>query len=156
LSAAVRKLTLIGCDELLTAKVDVILTIGYPAALAARQGTTTIPIVVTEPGGDPIATGSLMARSRPIYRFSRATKVELVLNLKTAKLLRLDVPPALVARADEVIEYNFCIRILLAAYAGYWHTAGVLGNAASASDTWGSTDTFSTSMRTPARDPLRS
>ena len=103
LSAAVRKLTLIGCDELLTAKVDVILTIGYPAALAARQGTTTIPIVVTEPGGDPIATGSLMG-SRPIYRFSRATKVELVLNLKTAKLLRLDVPPALVARADEVIE----------------------------------------------------
>jgi len=147
---------LIGCDELLTAKVDVILTIGYPAALAARQGTTTIPIVVTEPGGDPIATGSLMG-SRPIYRFSRATKVELVLNLKTAKLLRLDVPPALVARADEVIEYNSCIRIFLCLLtAGYWHTAGVLGNAASASVTWGSTDTFSTSKRTPARDPLRS
>jgi putative ABC transport system substrate-binding protein len=50
--------------ELKEANVDVLVTFGYPAALAAKSAAKDTPIVVTG-AGDPVATGLVDGLARP-------------------------------------------------------------------------------------------
>ena len=74
-------------DELIRLKVDVLLTPGTPAALAAKNATRTIPIVFTGVA-DPIPTGLVDSLPRPGGNITGFTEISEVLAGKRLELLK--------------------------------------------------------------------
>ena len=79
--------------ELVRLEVDVIVTFGSPAAMAARKATSTIPIV-TAVIGDPVRAGLAASLARPGGNVTRNTLIEAELRDKRLQILKELLPGA--------------------------------------------------------------
>jgi putative ABC transport system substrate-binding protein len=76
--------------ELKTANVDAIVTLGYPAAAAAKA--TSIPTVVVSGSGDPVATGLVASLAHPGGNLTGIADDAAMLSTKRLSLLKAMVP----------------------------------------------------------------
>jgi putative ABC transport system substrate-binding protein len=79
--------------ELVDLKVDVIVTLGGPAAEAAKDATSTIPIVFAG-AGDAVGTGLIASLARPGGNLTGITDQATELSAKRLELLKEAVPKA--------------------------------------------------------------
>lgn len=77
--------------ELIALKVDVLVTAGTPAAMAAKKATTTIPIVMAAVG-DAVGTGIVPSLARPGGNITGLSTIYTQLEGKRIQILREFVP----------------------------------------------------------------
>jgi len=77
--------------ELVRLKVDLIVVTGTPPALAAKKATTTIPIVMTNPG-DPVGAGLIASLARPGGNITGLSSLSPELGTKRLEILKDAVP----------------------------------------------------------------
>jgi putative ABC transport system substrate-binding protein len=77
--------------ELVAANVDILVTAGSPAALAAKQVTSSIPIV-TATGPDPVELGLAASLARPGGNVTGVTSISSELSAKRLELLKELIP----------------------------------------------------------------
>ena len=75
-----------------------------PQSLQGLEATSQSPTGLMKPAGGRLRRSILKGEKQADLPVQAPTKYDLVVNLKTAKALELDVPPTLLGRADEVIE----------------------------------------------------
>ena len=81
-------------EELVRLKVDVIVTQGGPATVAAKRATSTIPIVIATPAGDVVVTGIVASLARPGGNVTGLSDESIQLSAKRMQLLKEAVPAA--------------------------------------------------------------
>ena len=79
--------------ELVDLKVDLIVTLGGPAAEAAKEATSTIPIVIASTG-DAVGIGLIASLARPGGNITGITDQATELSAKRLELLKEAVPKA--------------------------------------------------------------
>jgi putative ABC transport system substrate-binding protein len=79
--------------DLVRLPVDVIVTWGTPAAQAAKQATSTLPIVMAS-SGDALRTGLVTSLAHPGGNLTGLSALNLTLENKRLELLREAVPTA--------------------------------------------------------------
>ena len=77
-------------EELVASKVDIIVALGYPTALAAKQGTT-LPVVVYG-AGDPVGTGLAASLARPGGNLTGISDASAEVTPKRMELLKQIAP----------------------------------------------------------------
>jgi putative ABC transport system substrate-binding protein len=77
--------------ELLTQRVEVIVTAGTPASLAVKKATTSVPLVMVGVG-DPVATGLVASLARPGGNITGLTSIGEETEGKRLELLRGVIP----------------------------------------------------------------
>ena len=80
--------------ELVQLRVDVIVTQGGLAAVAAKQATSTIPIVIALSAGDAVATGLIASLARPGGNITGMSDESVQLSAKRMEILKEAVPKA--------------------------------------------------------------
>ncbi len=80
--------------ELVRLKVDVLVTQGGAATVAAKQATSTIPIVMSLASGDAVATGMIASLARPGQNVTGLTDESVQLSAKRMEMLKEAVPKA--------------------------------------------------------------
>jgi putative tryptophan/tyrosine transport system substrate-binding protein len=80
--------------ELVHLGIDVLVTYGTPATRAAKQATTSVPIVMAI-SGDAIATGLIISLNRPGGNITGSTFFNPELCAKRLELIKEAVPPAM-------------------------------------------------------------